>query len=265
MCGARLGHTVKTMVTRHIYAMPPLVEALCEIRFDPGRTWDWTIPGLLYAQVQEDFPEREQDDQLEIQWRADLPQVQGQTTRRLRFFNRERTALVQVSKDALVLNHLRPYPGWERFRSMLLTVIEKYRVVASPKGVSGCALRYINRIPVPKDEAILEHYLQAIPTVPKNLPETLIGWSLTLDIPHVAQGGVVRLEAGSTPPGEDAAFILDLRFTALNPQGLGLDDPLVAWIENAHEVIEDTFEASITDQARSIFQEELSHDQLPAR
>jgi len=70
--------------------------------------------------------------------------------------------------------------------------------------------------------------------------------------------GIVRLEAGAAPvaEGEDAAFILDIRFSALNSHDLGLEDSLIAWIDGAHDVIEETFEASITDNARSIFQEE---------
>jgi len=255
------------MRERRIYASPPLVEALCELRFEPGRAWDLTVPGLLYAEVRESFPVREQEDQMELQFRLDSPQVQKQTTRRMRFFNESKTALIQVSKDALVVNHLRPYPGWDEFRAMILMALEKYKVVAEPKSVSACALRYINRIPVPNDGAILEHYLEAVPNVPKNLPEALIGWSLTLDIPHLERGGVVRLESGSAPGGEEeAAFILDLRFSALEPQQLGLDDALVAWVDGAHDIIEDTFEACITDNARSIFQEEeVRHDQLSAR
>lgn len=265
MWGVRVEHPlINAMVKRRIYAMPPIIEALCELRFEPGRPWDWTVPGLLYAKVQDEFPEREHDEQLEFQFGVNVPQVQK--TRRLRFFNAEKTALIQLGKDTLVLNHLRPYPKWEQFRAKVLSVLKKYRSVAEPKGVSGCALRYINRIPVPADAAVLEHYLLAIPSVPKNLPETLSGWSLTLDIPFLEDGGVMRLEAGSAPPSEEgAAFILDLRFTALDPASLGLEDALVAWIDRAHDIIEETFEASITDHVRSIFQEEPSHDQLSVR
>lgn len=246
------------MYSRRTYANPPLIEALCELRFEPGRPWDQTIPGLLYADVRESFPIREQEDQTEIQFRLDSQRVQRQTTKRMRFFNSGKTALIQVSPDALVINHLQPYPGWEVFRSKILTALDRYKAVAEPKAVSACALRYINRIPVPSEGAILEHYLVTVPNVPKNLPEALVGWALSLDIPHLERKGIVRLEAGAAPvaEGEDAAFVLDIRFSALAPQDLGLEDSLTAWIDGAHDVVQETFEASITSDARLMFQEE---------
>lgn len=255
------------MAQRRVYGSPPLVEALCEIRFAPGQEWDWTVPGLFYAQVQEVYPRKEQTEQVEVQWRDDPAQMQRQTSRRLRFFNEDKTALVQVGKDLLVFNCLSPYPGWSVFRSMLVGVLEKYRAVATPAGVAACAVRYLNRLSIPQDTATLEDYLLAVPTIPKNLPDTLIGWSLSLDIPHQARKGIMHLEAGSVPPrnSNEVCFVLDLRFQAINPEELGLNGALLDWIDNAHDIIEETFEASITDQARSIFDEELIHGQLTAR
>jgi len=254
------------MAQRRTYAIPPLVEALCEIHFAPGQEWDWTVPGLLYAQLQKDYPRKEQAEQVEVQWGDNPSQVHRQTSRRLRFFNEHKTALVQVGKDLLVFNQLHPYPGWDLFRSMLVSALERYKAVAAPSGVAACALRYLNRLSIPQESATLEDYLLAVPSIPKNLPQTLVGWSLSLDIPHEVRKGVMHLEAGSAPSQGTGrvAFVLDLRFQAISPKELGLDDGLLEWVDGAHEIIEETFEASITDQARSLF-EELIHDQLASR
>lgn len=251
------------MEQRRIYASPPLVEALCDIRFEPGQEWDWTIPGLLYAQLQGEYPLKEQTEHFQV--KMEEGQVHQEATRRLRFFREDKTALVQVGQDTLVVNCLRPYPGWKGFRPMLVAALEKYKAVAAPAGVSGCALRYINRLEFPGPSAVLEEYLQTVPVVPKNLPDKLVGWSLALDIPDLARSGIMRLTAGSAPPDEGTAFMLDLRFRAIEPEKLGLSETLLSWIDSAHAVIEETFEASITEQARALFKEELAHAQLPAR
>jgi uncharacterized protein (TIGR04255 family) len=41
-----------------LYRTPPLVEATCEFRFNPGPQWDATFPGLIYGKLREDFPVR---------------------------------------------------------------------------------------------------------------------------------------------------------------------------------------------------------------
>jgi uncharacterized protein (TIGR04255 family) len=33
------------------YPNPPLIEAICEFRFNPGQTWVWTVPGLIYNEI----------------------------------------------------------------------------------------------------------------------------------------------------------------------------------------------------------------------
>ena len=76
---------------------------------------------------------------------------------------------------------------------------------------------------------------------------------------------MLLLKAGSVYEEEKGSFLLDLSFVAANPAKLGLGDSLLEWIQTAHDKIEETFEASITDKARSLFQEELAHDQLSAR
>jgi uncharacterized protein (TIGR04255 family) len=42
------------------YKKPPIVEALFEFQFVPGREWDLTIPGLIYKKVKRRFPNRKQ-------------------------------------------------------------------------------------------------------------------------------------------------------------------------------------------------------------
>lgn len=251
------------MYSRRNYASPPLVEALCEIHFSSDQQWDWTIPGLLYAEIKGEFPNREQADHVSVRWREDRSEVQKMTLQRLRYFSEDRRSLVQVGANVVVLNYLSPYPGWEQFRASIGRVLERYIAVAAPRKVTVCALRYINHIAIPEEGAMIEDYLTTVPCTPGNLPETIVDWSLSLDIPHPEGEGIVHVESGSLVSG-DPGFLLDIQFIATKPQELDLVNGLMRWIDTAHRIIEETFEASITSTARSIFQE-VGHDQLSAR
>lgn len=253
------------MHSRRNYAKAPLVEALCEFHFGATEEWDWTIPGLLYAELEARFPTRQQSEEVEIQVHEDLKNVRRRSSNRLRFLSPDEKRLIQVGPNVLVANCLDPYPGWAVFREIIEDALEKYARVAKPKQVALVALRYINKINVPQEGAILEDYLKAIPQVPAGIPDTLVGWALSLNIPFRDEEGMLLLKAGSVYEEEKGSFLLDLSFVAANPAKLGLGDSLLEWIQTAHDKIEETFEASITDKARSLFQEELSHDQLSAR
>lgn len=243
------------MYSRRNYASPPLVEALCELHFVPGQEWDWTIPGLLYAQISSRFPNRQQEE---------APEEHRKPSHRLRFASADGSMLIQIGPNVLVANCLAPYPGWETFRDLIQDVLAKYVEVAKPKAAALVILRYINKITVPGESAVLEHYLHAIPQVPEGVPESLAGWALSLDIPFPDADGIMLLKSGSVYEDKQGAFLLDLSFLSLNAAELGLGDALLNWIQSAHDQIETTFEASITDTARGLFQEELAHDQLSA-
>ena len=40
------------------YNSPPIKEAICEFRFRSETPWDLAVPGLIYAELKDDFPRR---------------------------------------------------------------------------------------------------------------------------------------------------------------------------------------------------------------
>src|SRR5690349_12984877 len=100
-----------------LYQKPPLVEALCEFRFDSAQPWDWTIPGLIYAQIKDEFPMKREQRTLELAIETSpekTQQLRGDIGR-MQFLRKDESALVQVGPDILAVNQLSPYPHWPRF------------------------------------------------------------------------------------------------------------------------------------------------------
>src|SRR4051794_14853919 len=129
------------MAKRRNYKNAPLIEALCQIQFQPGAEWDLAIPGLLYSKIQEEFPKRRQQEAIEFLVRGDLKEFKHKkAVDRVQFLRDDEKALVQVGQDSLVINVLRPYPRWENFRAMIESLVESYRQVAEPQGISALAL-----------------------------------------------------------------------------------------------------------------------------
>jgi uncharacterized protein (TIGR04255 family) len=247
-----------------IYENPPIVEAICEFRFEPGQPWDLTVPGLAYAKLKGEFPKRRGVPGFQVEWlRGSGPTetAQGLASQiaRIQFLREDEKALVQVADNFLAINHLKPYPAWQVFREMISRGLEAYREVAIPKGFKRIGLRYINRIAVPEERVEIEDFLVAVPKIPAVLPQVFAAWAQRVEVPFEDANGVLALQSGSVK-GEEAAqaFLLDLDFTSLKPQEVTLDKAM-DWVERAHELVENAFEACITPRARELFKE-VQHD-----
>ena len=244
-----------------IYKRPPLIEALCEFRFDPGQPWDWTIPGLLYAELGKEFPKKREQRAYEIALQEGPKEAKHslrQELARMQFLREDESALMQIGHDILAVNHLRPYPSWPNLRALIGRILNAYRKVASPKGFHRIGLRFINRLEIPEKSPFeIEDYLTAIPAIPRNLPQTFARWLQRTDLPFEEIDGMLTLQTASvvdSEPADSTVFMLDLDCWTVEPGKIELDQAM-DWVERAHAKVEEAFEASITDKARSLFQE----------
>jgi uncharacterized protein (TIGR04255 family) len=55
--------------------------------------------------------------------------------------------MVAVGPDMVSIHVMRPYPGWDYFRSRVEETLAAYRQIADPKGIRRIGIRYINLIP----------------------------------------------------------------------------------------------------------------------
>lgn len=250
-----------------LYEKPPLVEAVCELRFHPEPDWDWTIPGLLYPKICDEFPKKRERPRYQLaldQGRDDQKRsVQGQITQWIQFLREDETALVQVGPRILTVNKLKPYDDWRSFRGLIERVWKAYREVVSPDAIDRVGLRYINRIEIPDPQVEIESYLGAVPRIPDSLPQLYASWLQRTEIPLLDDNGMLVIQTGSARETDESCsiFMLDLDLRSAF-EAIQLDT-VMGWIERAHSRIEEGFEACITDKTRELFQE-IDHDRQHA-
>lgn len=236
------------------YKNPPIVEALCEFRFDPDSPWDLTMPGLIYEKVRDTFPKRHQVKVVDV---GIAPQTLGRVraTDRVQFLDEDEKALIQISPHFLAVNHLEPYPSWEEFLPLIESGLEAYRGVADPKDIHRIGLRYINRIEFAEQRIDLEDYFEFYPFVGPKLPQLfgpfIVGIQVPYDDRHILK---LSLTMAHTETPNTIAVALDLDYSLVKPGEVALDN-VFEWLSVAHDRIEDAFEACITDRLRQIFGE----------
>lgn len=240
------------------YRHPPIIEALCEFRFEPGSPWDLAIPGLVYEKVKTGFPKRRQAKAFEVSVAASVEGVEQRvtTTERIQFLRDDEKALIQVDRNLVAVNHLKPYPGWQQFLPLIQSGFLAYKEVVRPKGIQRIGLRYINRIEIPGQHIELEDYLQFRPFVGPALPQDFDSFIAGIQIPYDNSRDSLRLQVASTTTEtpEVAAILLDLDYFLVQPGQVALNE-VFTWLETAHLRVEEVFEACITDHLRAIFEE----------
>lgn len=232
---------------------PPLVEAICEFRFEPSEQWDLTVPGRLYDRIQDNFPHREQVQgfgfslQVGQDLETPIPTVQNGLDRVL-MAREDGSALVQSGPHLLVINHRLPYPGWEDFRALIGDVLKTYLDIV-PSTFERIGLRYINQVPAPLGgELEIGSLISLDPPIPSDMERPLANFYQRYELRHDDPVGILIHQTGmQLTPQNETVLMLDLDFGSLPEARPGIENS-DAWLRSAHDRIEEAFRASVNPE-----------------
>ncbi|NVM27377.1 MAG: TIGR04255 family protein [Candidatus Helarchaeota archaeon] len=245
------------------YEKPPVIEILWEIRYQSIENWDWTIPGLLYSQLKDKYPKKQQVNLMEMEMQ--FPKgIHGPSHRtankgiaKMIFLNQEETFLVQIAPNLIVCNQIKPYTHWNDFKKNSLFVFNKYLDVIKIKSIDRINLRYIDRIDIPETTFEFDDYFNYYIHYPEEMPnyetnQVLIRSTITFKDTK----GHLNITLSSPPKRQKnvSSFIFDWEYFMDNFKGIGLED-IEKWGEEAHLYIRKAFESCLTDKTRKLFGE----------
>lgn len=234
-------------------ANPPLVEAICEFRFDTSEQWDWTVPGRLYDRISDEFPHREQVQGIGFSLQIGegvgqaLPALQGGLDKVL-MSREDGSALVQVGPHLLAINHRLPYPTWKGFIELIERMLKEYLDIV-PSSFQRVGLRYINQIPVPQESPLeIGALITLDPPIPTKMARPLANFYQRYELRHDKPEGVLIHQTGMQFASEDEiVLMLDLDFGSLTSSAPGVEEAS-PWLHAAHDRIEEAFRASVNPE-----------------
>jgi uncharacterized protein (TIGR04255 family) len=240
---------------RREYEEPPLVEAVAEFRFISD-SWDQTVPGLFFTQVEAQFPEKEQVTVVETAVTQTEAGTQQTITpvERLRLRRADGSAIISISAHYLSISALPPYEGWEEFGPLISTALHHYRAIAAPSGLQRIGLRYVNQIPLSGSAEIrLEDYFNFYPHMGPDLPQKHSSFVCGVEIPYDEGRDLLKAQLADQPSPADAVlFLLDIDYFLARAGEVGFDDT-EPWLLQAHHRVEQMFEGCITEALRAKF------------
>ncbi|MBI1724429.1 MAG: TIGR04255 family protein [Candidatus Tectomicrobia bacterium] len=246
------------MSTEKRYKNPPIAEALCEIHFEEGLKWNATFFGLFHERIKDEFPEAKELHGMAMGIRVKpggIDQRLREAGIRMRFHHKDKTSLVQVSKNLLAVNLLPKYPGWEMFKPLILERLKDYISVIQPKAIVRIGLRYINRIALPEAEFKFDQFFAKSSYLPSGVFQESGPFLVRVE-PHPYEEAQLNVTvAAPAEPMEKGKVsnAVDLDHVAFNRIEPPSEEKVGMILEEAHSKIVGAFESIIGDKLRERF------------
>ena len=243
--------------SKNKYPKPPIQEAVCEIHFEIPQPLTRDRLEQLKPVWAAEYPDQKliEEKGLNLQLSPEgIKQEEQSLGFRLICRRSDGARLVQLNRNTLVVNQLRPYPGWdEAFRELILKEVHAFVGAVGSRKFHRVGLRYINKIDIPEQSVSWEMWLNL------NLPTPAIAGCKTeafqLQTRNRLNDGcqltvnTVSLPPTAVPPASPVIFDFDVIWQAEPIEITALADLL----ERVHTPLGLAFEGYLTDKTRELF------------
>ena len=247
------------------YRRPPIEEALCEFRFEPGQDWDSTVPGKLHSKLEKQYPGKPRDQkaveiELDIQGNSQPNIKYNEALVRVQLLSENEKRMVGVGPDALAIHILKPYQdpdsevvGWKDFKSRISVALNAYWDVTRPEGICQVNIRYINKITIPEKKADIKDYSRiALPNI-EGLPGKPARFVSQIEYNYEDKVRLVLSQGYAGVSQEHSReLLLDLNVIWSPPEPVRREKALTM-VDDLHSRETAAFEAIITEKTRELF------------
>lgn len=246
---------------RRIYPKPPIVEAIIELRF-AGQVDRQALVDAMVKHHGEDYSGQRRAQEFVKVTAAVLPESAAAEVQRIPhadFLTSPSGLRVIGCRDNVLSFHvLAPYPGWENFRDHVRDVLSRLPKGIADLGVEALAVRYIDRIVLPEPGASPGKFFLLLAGLPNLGPSNVAALHFLLERSDPDSGLETALMLRGDNPESDGrpAFVFDFLAVQKTPAGLKAGDESAWWptVEILHKLQRESFEASITEPCRELFQ-----------
>ena len=252
------------MSNRH-YSKAPIIEAVIDIQVTLPS--DLPIAHLtdLADRLKDEFPIRTKISSLQASFQVNLDaKIEDEKSNKfsstqdelgLRLADNANSRILQLKKVGFTYSHLPPYSDWDRFSKEAKGYWELFVQHCKPEKVTRCAVRYINRIDIPKTPIEIENYLNIYPHIPEGIPQTIIGMHMQLQMPQKDLESMAVINEAVVEPAIPGGFsiIVDIdlfKVLSIKPTSKEVWDTLEQLRIRKNEL----FEGFITNNTREIIQ-----------
>jgi uncharacterized protein (TIGR04255 family) len=183
------------------FARPPITEAVIERRFSVALAAD--VLDRLRQKFESGFPAVSQLMEFAVGVEGTHAQM-SQSMSGYRLVNKEGTAIVVLTAQAIAYSSLAPYPGWAGFSAGAADMFRTVHDVLGYIPLARLGVRYVNRLDIPtstdSDRMQLENYILVHPEYPEAILPELRAFTMQSVYFFEDLECLVTLNVASVPP-----------------------------------------------------------------
>ncbi len=249
---------MEAMNTELHYSRAPLTEAIIDLRVQLPEWADLETLARIQSGQEANYPTRRDRGIITGQFSSDpaTPPTTGDRVQTgYEFVSKDEHHVVQVHLDRFTFSRLAPYETWASFRDEARRWWDIYRTTVQPTSITRIAVRYINRIDLHLPVNELKDYLRTVPEISPDLPQSISGYFMQLQIPQTDIESMLILNEALLPAPKEienaVSVLLDIdlfRDTDI-PQD---EESLWRFFEQLRNRKNEVFEGCITDNTRRL-------------
>ncbi len=230
------------------YLKPSIVEIFSEISLKPNTLPQVALFELVPELKNNGFTEIELAEVSEIAVNPLIKTVLQKKTPRIHCFNKDKTSLVQLSEDFVIVNQRGEYLGWNIYRKIFDLAVASLQKIRNPLPVSSLSLRVQDEFTVPRKGFALGKYLNCGgPRIPSWYANKSDACDITLGLGFLNESGYNKvLNIRVRPKVEEVRIQIESGFQ----NTLKDTDNPGELIEALHDESNETFESLMTDTTR---------------
>lgn len=235
----------------------PITEALIDIRIKIRE--DLTVKQIesIYNSISDQYPDKKARRKWEgkFEFKKGEPPVSSgaETIDGYIFTSNDKKQIFQARLDGFTFSRLKPYETWEQLRDEAHRLWHIYKEVTSPE-ITRVALRYINKMEIPRSSMDFSEYLIAAPIVPEGLPQGVSSFLTRVVIhePTIDAAAIITQALEQVVNPNLIPIILDIDVFKQKSEGISEKD---TWdtLEKLRHFKNKIFFESITETTKEIF------------
>lgn len=168
--------------------------------------------------------------------------------------NEDKNLLVQIAQNLLAVNSLKPYVGWENFKTLIENNYRLYKEIVSSQEPERMSLRYINKVNVGTVHSYenIKNYFDFTPQLPFEFSGYANSIQNICEFPFPEFESFLAIQQVTLRPEKEmtAPVLFEISFTRTSNKK---EIDLLDWLEFAHEKIKHVFDSSFTQSAKNQF------------
>ena len=246
------------------YKMPPVSEALIDIRIDPLPPENLQIIESLTNRLAAKYPTKKLrykfEGGIQVEGAKVVASPVASDVYGIWFESEDQKGIVQLRLDGFTHNRMKPdpydvWPGWESMRGEAREAWEIYTEALHLTEITRLAIRFINQIVIPEPSIELYDHFSAPPKIPPNLPyQDMLDFSssVTIKVPKYKAFAVVKHYP--IPQIYPGAVAVALDIDVFRPGKVLLKSfPVWETLDQLRELKNTIFESSLLNKTKELF------------